>query len=173
VRPAVKIGIVVGGYVAALAVASAVVALHVALTSSPDRDASSGMAAFGDSLEFLAVFGLAAAVPTCAGLFFLRPYRSFWRALAAVAVLSVATGVLAAGLYLAQWGATPAPFVYAWSGLAMLRLLIAPALAGAFLVSGLLAPSLACRLVLLGATAVEAAEFVVLIVALWAHSGAA
>lgn len=45
----------VGAFLAAFAVS-----IYVALTDSPDRQASSGMYVFGDSLLFLAVFGLAA-----------------------------------------------------------------------------------------------------------------
>jgi len=45
----------VGAFLAAFAVS-----IYVALTDSPDRQTSSGMYAFGDSLLFLAVFGLAA-----------------------------------------------------------------------------------------------------------------
>ena len=61
-RPAVKVSLVVAGYVVAFLIAFAVVAVYVAATSGPDRQASAGMFAFGDSLLFLAVFGVAAVV---------------------------------------------------------------------------------------------------------------
>ena len=77
-----KVALVVTGYVVAVLVAAGVVAVYVALTDSPDRQASSGMYAFGDSLLFLAVFGVVGAVPTGAALFYLRSCRRFWPALA-------------------------------------------------------------------------------------------
>ena len=70
---------VAGGYVAAFLIASAVVAVRVATTNTPEvEQASSGMYAAGDAFLFVAVFGVAALVPTGAALFFLRPYRLFW-----------------------------------------------------------------------------------------------
>jgi hypothetical protein len=81
-RAAAKFGLVTAGYVAAFVLATGSVAIYAAWADSPDRQASSGMYAFGDSLLFLALFGLASVPPTVAGLFFLRPYHSFWRVLA-------------------------------------------------------------------------------------------
>ena len=66
-----KVGLVAAGYVVALLIASAGVALYVASTSGPDRKTYGGMYAFGDSLLFLAVFALAAAPATGAALYFL------------------------------------------------------------------------------------------------------
>jgi hypothetical protein len=77
-RPYVKFGIVAAGYVAALAIALAVVALRVAETSGPVARASSGMYAFGDLLTFLAVFGACSFVPTGFGVYFLWQTRYFW-----------------------------------------------------------------------------------------------
>lgn len=71
-RPVAKAGLVALGYVAALAVTLLVAGIHLAETSGPD--AQGGMSAFGDSLMFLAVFGLAAVPATGAALFFLRPH---------------------------------------------------------------------------------------------------
>jgi hypothetical protein len=44
-----KVALVVPGYVVAVLLAAGVVAAYVALTDSPDRQASSGMYAFGES----------------------------------------------------------------------------------------------------------------------------
>jgi hypothetical protein len=71
VRPLVKVGLVVAGYIVAFMVASAVVAIYVAATSGPDRQTYSVMYGFGDDLLFLAVFGVAAVPPSGAVLFFL------------------------------------------------------------------------------------------------------
>ncbi len=74
-RSAAKVGLVVAGYVAALLLAFAIVAIHIALTSGSDRDTSSGMYVFGDLLLFLGGFTVAALAPTGALLWLLRPYR--------------------------------------------------------------------------------------------------
>ena len=63
-RPAAKAGIVVAGYVAAVAVASLVLRVYIAATSGPDRQTYGGMYAFGDSLLFLGVAGVAAIPAT-------------------------------------------------------------------------------------------------------------
>src|SRR6267142_196801 len=68
-KPILKVGVVAVGYLAALLVASAAVAIRLAHTSGPDAQASSGMYAFGDALLFVVVFGVAALVPSGAALF--------------------------------------------------------------------------------------------------------
>jgi hypothetical protein len=61
--PAVaKAGIVVGGYVTAILAALCVVTISIHQASGFDRDASAGMHAFGDSLLFIAVFGVVSSV---------------------------------------------------------------------------------------------------------------
>jgi hypothetical protein len=159
-KPAAKVGVVIGGYVAACGVAAAVVSLSVALSHRPASQASSGMVAFGDTLLFLGVFGLAGVVPTAAGLFLLRPYLPFWRLLSAAALLVAVTGLAACGEYVLQRSAAAGTWLQAWSGVAVLRILAAPLFGLAFLTSGLLAPRRSFRLVLLGATLVETAIFV-------------
>ena len=59
----VKFGMVLAGYVAAVLVANAAVAVRIANTSGPDAQASAGMYAFGDGLLFIAVFGCRGALP--------------------------------------------------------------------------------------------------------------
>jgi hypothetical protein len=94
-KPSLKVAVVAGGYIAALLVAFAAVALDIATTSGPDAQASSGMYAFGDALLFVAVFAACALVPTGAALFFLRPYRHFWTVLSALGLAVAVTGVTA------------------------------------------------------------------------------
>ena len=74
-RPLAKVGLVAAGYLAAGLVATLVVAVHEAVTSS-DARGSDGMYAFGDLLLFVAVFGFASLFPTCAAIYFLRARRS-------------------------------------------------------------------------------------------------
>ena len=158
-RPRVKVALVVAGYLGAVIVASAAVAIHMAATSGPDWQGSSGMLAFGESLLFLAVFGLAAVPPTAAALFFLRPYRSFWLVLSVVALGIAATGLVALIGSVAARTAAAGSILHIWSALASLRILIAPLFVLAFLLSGLFAPNRSSRIALLGATAIEAAVF--------------
>ena len=154
-----KIGLVVAGYAGAVLVAWAGVAIYIAATAGPDRVASGGMYAFGDSLLFLAIFGAAAVPPTGATLFFLRPYPSFWLALAAAAIAIAFTGLSAVGLYFAAQGAGSSRTVQDWSMYAILRILVAPLFALAFLVGGVMSPHRSARIALWAATLSEAAVF--------------
>jgi hypothetical protein len=94
-RAPVKIGLVLVGYVGAFVLGAAVVRARIAATSGPDRQTYAAMFGFGDDLVFLAVFGVAALVPTAAALFFLRPYRPFWRRLSVAALAVASTAVVA------------------------------------------------------------------------------
>lgn len=153
--PALRIGLVTAGYLGAFLVATAVVAVGIANTDGPEAQASSGMHAFGDAYLFIAVFGLLALVPTGAALVFLRPYRRFWTVLAAAGLGVAFTGAAAAILYaLGRHAVAPSPLA-AWAGLAVLRVLLAPVLAPAFLVFAVLSPHRSPRFALLGATVVE------------------
>jgi hypothetical protein len=155
-KPSLKVGLVVAGYVAALLVASAAVGVRLASTSGPDAQAASGMYAFGDLVLFVAVFGVAALVPTGAALFFLRPYRPFWTVLAAFGLGVAVTGVTAVGVYFIGRQATASP-IATWAGLAVLRILVAPLLALTGVVCAVFSPYRFPRWAFLGATAVEAA----------------
>jgi hypothetical protein len=161
-RARTKVAIVGAGYLAALLLAAAAVALNVAWTSGADRQASSGMFAFGDSLLFLAAFGAASVPPTVAGLVFLRPQHSFWRVLAVAALVIAATGLAAFAVCLAGQAAGASPALRSSSLVAVFRILIAPLAALAFLLSAAIAPLRGPRLALCGATLSEVVVF-----ALW------
>jgi hypothetical protein len=154
-----KIGLVITGYVIALLIAYAVLAMYIAATSGPDRHASGGMFAFGDILLFLAVFGVAAVPPTGAALFFLRPYRSFWVALSITALVLAATAIAALIDYVATRTAEAGSVVHDWSALAVLRIIVAPLFALAFFLAVFFAPNRFSRVVLLVAAIVEATVF--------------
>lgn len=160
-RAPAKVGIVVGGYAAALAVAGATVAMYVALTNGPDRQASSGMHAFGDGLLFLAVFAVAAVPASGAGLYFLRPHSAFWRVVSAVAITAGVTGIGAAGIYLTAQArmASAGSILHVWSGAAVLRILVGPLIVLWLLLAGVLAPTRSSRILLLMGAAAEAAAF--------------
>jgi hypothetical protein len=153
-----KVGLVGAGFIGAVAIASAVVAVYIAATQGPDRRDYAAMFDFGDSLLFLGVFGLAAVLPTGAALFFLRPYRWFWRALSIAAMVMAASAAAAFVVMLVGRGAGARSLASA-AAVASLRILIAPLFALAFAVSTVFAPSRNPRLALLAATAIEAMVF--------------
>ena len=75
--PAVaKAGLIVGGYIAALLLALGSAWLNAALVDPIDATASAGMYAFGDSILFFFVFGVASIFPTALALFFLHASRA-------------------------------------------------------------------------------------------------
>jgi hypothetical protein len=154
----VKIALVAGGYVAALLIATAVVAIHVAVTSK-DRVGSDGMYAFGDSLFFLAAFGLASIPATGAGLFFLRPFPAFWRRLSVLALIVAVTALMALIGYVVGQTADRSSAFYAWGAFAVLRLIVAPLFALGFFLATIFAPSRPARISLFVATAIEAVAF--------------
>ena len=154
-----KVGLVAAGYVGALLVASAIVAIYVVSTSGPDRQTYGAMYDFGDSLLFLAVFAAAAVLPTGAALYFLRPNRAFWLALSVGALGIAATALGAFIAYVAARTAGASSLLHSWSALVGLRILVAPLCALVFFLSGLFAPNRRARIALLAATAIEAAVF--------------
>jgi hypothetical protein len=155
-KPLWRAGMVAVGYIAALLVASAAVAIRVANTSGPDAQASSGMYAFGDAVLFVAVFGVGALVPTGAALFFLRPYRPFWTVLSAFGLGIAVTGFAAVAAFAIGRHAAPSPMA-TWAAFSVLRILIAPLFALTFLVCAVFSPYRFPRLALLAGTVMEAA----------------
>ncbi|HWA10121.1 MAG TPA: hypothetical protein VG838_11780 [Opitutaceae bacterium] len=69
-KPSLQIASVAGGYVLALLVAGAAVALHMAMAGESGTLDPGGMGAFGDLVLFAAVFAAAASVPTGVAIFF-------------------------------------------------------------------------------------------------------
>jgi len=156
-RPALRVGLVAAGYVGAFLIASMAVAIRVANTNGPDALASSGMYAFGDSFLFIMVFGLLALVPTAAALYFLRAYAGLWVALSAIGLSVALTGAAAVVLFVIGRHATAPSPLATWGAFSVLRILLAPVLAPAFLISGLLSPHRSPRFALLAATVIEVA----------------
>jgi hypothetical protein len=155
-HPFAKFALVAGGYVLAFLVASAAVGVRIAATSGPVAQASSGMYAFGDSILFVAVFGVLALVPTGAALFFLRSYPRFWKAIAKLGLAVAVTGVAAAILFsVGRHAGHSRPGILAQ--VSVLGIIIAPLLALAFLVCALFAPERFSRSAFLTAMLMEAA----------------
>ncbi|HWA28294.1 MAG TPA: hypothetical protein VG734_21780 [Lacunisphaera sp.] len=94
-RPTTKVGIVVGGLLAAFLGACLAVWIREKLTNGPDAQASSGMYAFGDLLLGLAIFGTLALIPFGLGLYWMRAVPRFWSLLAGASVLYLLTGAAA------------------------------------------------------------------------------
>ena len=154
--PLLKVLAILAGYSAALFAASAAVYVRQLDTQGPDAQASGGMYAFGDSVAFVAVFGVVALFPTGLGFYFLRPVRTFWTILAIVALALGATGpVSVAAIALTSSLPNLPPFVQVCQFFSVMRILGSPLLAAGFLLGGCLAPTRFARWALLGATAVE------------------
>ena len=147
-----KIGAVIGGYIAAFVLALIAVTVHVIFTSGPDRDASSGMHAFGDALLFIFAFGVIATAPTALALYLLRTNRAFW-SLISVAALAVSVTGLASAVSIATSQANTSTSI--WLILAVPRILIAPLLAALFGLCSLFSPGRRNRICLGGAAGVE------------------
>jgi len=163
-KPVAKVGVVVVGYLAAVAIACVALSIYVATTSGPDRQTYGAMFAFGDSLYFLGVLGVSAIPATGLGLFFLRPYPAFWRLLSACFIFIAALTFVALAVYTARLESE-------WAALTPLWLLAAPFFAVAAFVSGVFAPEKSSRSVLIGTSLVHGAVFVYIVVA-WARPGA-
>lgn len=66
-----KVGLILLGYVAAFFLACGAVAWNDRRLAQDVKDASAGMAAGGDLILFVFVFGLASLVPTGLGIYYL------------------------------------------------------------------------------------------------------
>jgi hypothetical protein len=159
-RPGAKAGLVAGGYAPALAAAWLIVSIYQAATRGADRQNYGMMFACGDSILFLAVFGVAAVPATAAALFFLKPRAAFWRVLAVASLAVAATAVAGLMGHFAPGGFDSSSFLRTWSAFGTLRIFVAPLFAIFFLLAGLIAPIRGSRISLLVAAMVEAAVFV-------------
>ncbi len=156
-KSSLKVGLVLAGYVAAIVTASVAVAVRIYFTSGPEAQASSGMYAFGDVSLFLAVFVVVSLAPTGAALFFLRSHRLLWIVLSVLAVVVAITGLVTFIVFVVWRTAEEDSLFATWATLAPLRILAAPLLALAFLMSGFISPYRFPRIALVAAAVVEAA----------------
>ena len=154
-----KFGVVLLGYVAAVLAAAGAVAAYVAATGGPDRVQYDTMYAFGDLLLFLGLLAVASVPATAAALYFLRPVRGFWIALAGLAGLSALICAVSLVDYATMSSGVTAGRYGAVSAFATLRLLLAPCFAIPLLLAGAFAPIRGARVVLLGAGAIDMLAF--------------
>lgn len=144
------VALVGGGYLAALLTAILVLITYVHVTSGPDRDASSGMYAFGDALFFLVVLAAGSVAPTGLMLYFLRRLVAPWKIFSAVGMVISLTGLLAV------WNiAQRSNVADVWSLLAVPRVFLAPLLLGLFVLVGIFSPGWSNRKWLLAAAGLE------------------
>ena len=153
-KSSIRVGTIVLGYGVAILIASAVVAVRVATTNPADAQAAGGMYAFGESVLFVVVFGVAALVPTAGALFMLKSHPRFWTWLSAMSLVVAFTGVAAAGLYVAGHDAAPS-LLATLAALSVLRILVAPLAALAFGLGALISPGRTGKVALLAATVME------------------
>ncbi len=146
---------VIGGYAAALLVASAAVYVNQLHIQDAWAHASSGMYAFGDLLLFIAVFGVAALFPTGLALYFLRPFEKFWTVLSVASFAVAMTGLCAALVIVLSSAQSSESLWNILAAIGVLRVLLAPPLATVFALSAWVAPDRRSRRLLLTATAIE------------------
>ena len=151
-RPAAKVGIVLGGFVAALLAAVATMALRKSLNVA---DPSQGMQAFGDVIMGGAVFSVLATLPAGCALYWLRPVTRFWNILVNVAIACSVTGPLA----LLMSGPLRATLGH-WTIFGDLRFVTLPVSSLAWATCTLFAPAARQRWLFLGAALIDAALFV-------------
>ena len=154
----VKTGVVLAGYAAVFAVASAVIYVRQLHTQGLDAQASNGMYAIGQDILFVQAFGGLALFPTGLALYFLRRIRVLWTILVTAALALAATGpVTAAVIALSSSLPNPPSFLTTWAIFGVLRMLAAPVIAPAFLLCACLVPTRFLRWALLGVTVTEGA----------------
>jgi hypothetical protein len=154
-----KIALVFFGYILAIALAAAVVYLYVLATDTPERVASGGMYAFGDSMVFLAAFGLASLPATGAALYFLRGNRLVWIVLSTTGLALAVTGIAALFAVFTPHMGPSRTWLHLLADLSPIRVLVAPPFELAFCLAGIFAPTRWPRVILLLVAVSEAAVF--------------
>lgn len=153
-----KVVLVITGYLGAFLAAGITFAFCQARASDDPAVYNSGMAAGGDGILVLAVFGAVALLPTALALYFLRSHEKFWNVFSILALALAATGPFAEvlGALIAKFQLDQQPL---WALLGFVSLLRAGAailLIAAFLLCALLAPQKPARRRFLMAAGIEA-----------------
>jgi hypothetical protein len=152
---AAKIGVVFGGYIAAIVAGIVAAQLYNAHMAAQPYDTSGGMYAGGELLTSLAAFLTVALVPTLLALWFLRRHEGFWNVVAIASLAFAGFGLLAVLTPLAARnpGANIALMLVDLFGL--LQLLGVPLWFAAFALFAFLAPTPPIRRKLVVAAAIE------------------
>ena len=154
----IKIGIVIGGYIFALAGAFAATYIQELSTRGTDAQASQGMFAFGQTILFLLVFGGLALIPTVLAFYFLRSSVKFWNGCAVLCLVFSIIGliiVIANALMNANVLHISKSSAAVVSLFGVLRAFGAPLLIVGFLVLAVIAPSRRPRVLLFASAGLE------------------
>jgi len=149
-----KLGIVLAGYVLAMAASVVAVLIYDTRFTPQDNQTMGGMIAGGEMIYGSAVFLLVSLVPTGLALWFLRQSRVFWTLFAAL-VLAFAVGGLGAVLapVAAPGGPTSIPLLVGLFGI--VQMLGSPLWIGSFALFATLAPERGLRRCMLAAVGIE------------------
>jgi hypothetical protein len=159
-KTALKWILVLGGYAAAPAGAALVVYLHQIYFPLPPDVASSGMAAGGDMIFFIAVWAFLSLFPSALALFFLRSRPGFWNFFAWLGLGLAATAPLAEVLNILNRLLQVRSAFWALAGfIALLRVGLAPLMALLFLAAGWMATPQKPRWILWAAAGIELSVF--------------
>ena len=154
--PVAKTGIVVGGFIAALAAAWGAMNLR---QSQNAADPAQGMQAFGDLVLGVAVFSVLATIPSGLGLYWLRPVTRFWEVLVFVALACSASGLLAVFV-----SGSLRPNLGNWALAGDIRFALLPVTSLAWAVCTLFAPATRMRWMFLGTALFDGGLFAAVIV---------
>ena len=151
-----KLGIVVAGYVLAMAASGAAVMVYDKQFTPADNQQMGGMIAGGEMLYGFGVFALLALIPTGLALWFVRNNRRFWSVFS-VAALAFAIAGLAAVFTSFVAGAVEArsPLVALVCLLGVVQMLGSPLWVGGFALFAVLAPARDLRKRMLVAVGIE------------------
>ena len=163
----VKTGIVIAGYILAFICASAAVYIRILTTQGAVAQASSGMYAFGDTILFLAVFGVLALIPTVLAFYFLRSNEKFWNGFAVICLAFSIAGLfvpIANTLINANGSYESNSFGLLLSLMGVLGIFGAPLFVVCFLLLAIISPSVRSRRFLFISAGIEIlAELYVLV----------
>ena len=167
-KPFTKLALVILGYAAAFGAAMLAEHLYELRVNQPGVDTSGGMYAFGSSMQFVAVLGIASLVPTGLALYFIRGSEAAWRLLSRLALAVAVTAPMFGVFFLATRnlkGYHPELGIFALVG--FFRLAGTPLFALVFAVAGAMAVGRGARRLLWLAAGIEGAVAVGAVV-VWA-----
>jgi hypothetical protein len=152
-----KVGLVLAGYVAAIAAAALAAWVYDVRVSALPYDTSGGMYAGGQLLTSLGAFFVVALVPTVLALWFLRGHHGFWNTVAVVAIGFALAGLAAVLIPLVVSPASRNVGVMFVDLFGLAHLLGAPLWIAGLVLFAILSPTRFARRTLLAAVGIELA----------------
>jgi len=153
-----KVGVLIAGYVLALAASVVGTMLYDSRFSPADQQASGGMIAFGELMFGAGVFAFLSLPPTALALWFARRHRATWEAWTIGGLAFALGGVVAVfTLLTATSTSVHNPTIALLSVFAIAQMFGAPIWIGGFALLAILAPARDLKRRLLVATAIEIA----------------